>query len=109
MPLLTVEPAGLQVELAELGTGLGVVGFDKPLLAPSSTGWTACLKELLEVSLGSDVMVGDDCTSGGTSLVPMPASAPVCEAAEPTALLLRTWTNTTLNKMHAKFTKQDDL
>jgi hypothetical protein len=60
MPLLTVEAAGLQVKLAELGTGLGVVGFDRPLHAPSSVGRTVCLEELLDVSLGSVVTVGDD-------------------------------------------------
>jgi hypothetical protein len=88
MPLLTVEAAGLQVELAELGTGLGVVGFDRPLPAPSSTGWTACLKELPEVSLG------DDCMSGGVSLDTMPVSALLCEDAAPTTLLLHMWRHT---------------
>jgi hypothetical protein len=101
MPLLTVEAAGLQVELAELGTGLGVVGFDSPLFAPSSAGRTVCLEELLDVSLGSDATVGDDCRSGGVSLEPMPVSALVCEETATTALLLHMYRNITLMKfMH---------
>lgn len=88
VPLLTVEAAGLQVELPQLGAGLGVVGFNNPLLAPSSAGRTVCLEELLDVSLGSDVTVGDDCMRGGVSLEPMPVSVLVCEEAATTALLL---------------------
>jgi hypothetical protein len=98
MPLLTVEAAGLQVELAELGTGLGVVGFDRPPLVPSSTGWTVCLKELLEVSLGSDATGGDDCMAGGAPLEAMPVSALLCEQDAPTALFLHMRRHTILNK-----------
>jgi hypothetical protein len=89
-------PMPLQVELAELGTGLGVVGFDSPLLAPSSAGRTVCLEELLDVSLGSDVTVGDDCMRGGVSLEPMPVPALVCEEAATTALLLHMQRHVTL-------------
>lgn len=58
-PLLTVEAAGLYAELAELDAVLGVVGFDKSPPPASSTGWTVCFEELLDVSLDSAIMVGD--------------------------------------------------
>lgn len=61
-PLLTVEAAGLYAELAELDTGLGVGGFDKPPHPASSTGWRVCFEELLDVSVGSAVVVGDALT-----------------------------------------------
>lgn len=90
MPLLTVDAAGLQVELAELGTVLGVVGFDRLPPELSSMGRTVCLEELLDVSLGSAVMVGDDLTAEGTSLELLPVSALACEAAATAALVLHT-------------------
>jgi hypothetical protein len=61
-PLLTVEAAGLYAELAELDTVLGVGGFDKPPPPASSTGWTVCFEELLDVSVGSAVVVGEALT-----------------------------------------------
>jgi hypothetical protein len=61
-PLLTVEAAGLYAELAELDTVLGVGGFDKPPTPASSTGRTVCFEELLDVSVGSAVVVGDPLT-----------------------------------------------
>jgi hypothetical protein len=88
MPLLTVDAAGLHVELAELGTVLGVVGFDRLPSEPSSMGRTVCLEELLHVSLGSAVTVGDDLTGGGTSVQLPPVSALVCEEAATAALFL---------------------
>jgi hypothetical protein len=87
MPLLTVDAAGLHVELAELGTVLGVVGFNRLPSEPSSMG-TVCLEELLHVSLGSAVTVGDDLTGGGTSVQLPPVSALVCEEAATAVLFL---------------------
>lgn len=88
MPLLTVDAAGLQVELAELGTVLGVVGFERLPAETSSMGRIVCLEELLDVSLGSAVMTGDDLTGGGTSLELLPVSALVCEVATTAVLFL---------------------
>ena len=61
-PLLTIEAAGLYAELAELDTVLGVGVFDKPPPPVSSAGWTVCFEELLDVSVGSAVVVGDALT-----------------------------------------------
>jgi hypothetical protein len=88
IPLLTVEAAGLYAELVELGTALGVVGFDTPPPPPSSTGWTVCLEELLDVSLGSAVVVGDELLDGGISLEALPASTLACDVAAAAVLFL---------------------
>jgi hypothetical protein len=84
IPLLTIEAAGLLVELAELG----VVGFDTLLPAPSSMGRTVCLEELLDVSLGSAVIVGDGVTGRGMSPELLPVSGLGCEEAATAALFL---------------------
>jgi len=39
-----------------------VGGFDKPPHPASSTGWRVCFEELLDVSVGSAVVVGDALT-----------------------------------------------
>jgi hypothetical protein len=100
MPLLTVEAAGLYAKLVELGTVLGVEGFDRPPPPPSSTGWTVCFEELLDVSLGSAIVVGDELLDGGISLEPLPASALACDAAAaPAALFLHMQTSSLQNSV----------
>jgi hypothetical protein len=81
---------------------LGVVGFDRPPPTPSSTGWTVCFEELLDVSLGSTVVVGDELVDGGISLEPLPASALACDAAVAAAAAL--FLHVQMNIMLMKFT-----